>query len=246
MINNYCFEEWRPIDMAKFRTSVQYYVSTYGRVKNDKGHIMKPMMINSGYLIYMLAAGHHTIKNYTAHRLVMLVFNYIEGCENLDVNHIDGNKLNNHISNLEWCTRTENMLHAYKTGLCGYGDNSANNKIDSEQAEKICMLLDHGIRQKDIRMHLDMDSKPGKGAVGNIYNGVSWPDQTLKYSFLWDTINKKLSQDQINRVIYLYMTTDMDEVAILKDIGIEYDSMDNNNKRIYRQLIKKIEYDLIH
>jgi hypothetical protein len=51
------------------------------------------------------------------HRLVMIAFNPVPGYENLQVNHIDGNKLNNHISNLEWCTPMENTHHAMENNL---------------------------------------------------------------------------------------------------------------------------------
>jgi hypothetical protein len=54
-------------------------------------------------------------KNFTIHRLVALV--YVDGDKTLTVNHIDGNKLNNHYSNLEWVTHKENVRHAIKTGL---------------------------------------------------------------------------------------------------------------------------------
>ena len=55
-------------------------------------------------------------KNYLVHRLVGLV--YLENPNNKPcINHIDGNKSNNHYTNLEWCTKKENSQHAYNTGL---------------------------------------------------------------------------------------------------------------------------------
>jgi len=54
------------------------------------------------------------VKTYRVHRLVMLTF---IGPSELSVNHIDGNKINNDLSNLEYCTHSENCLHAFRLGL---------------------------------------------------------------------------------------------------------------------------------
>lgn len=55
-------------------------------------------------------------KTFKVHRLVAQVF--LPNLENKEqVNHIDGNKENNNINNLEWCTQIENMTHSYKIGL---------------------------------------------------------------------------------------------------------------------------------
>lgn len=89
-----------------------------GRVKSFKNHkkiIMKPHKTIKGYYQIVLYKNGKA-KRFQIHRLVAKAF--IKNFENKPaVNHIDGNKLNNIVDNLEWCTLSENTLHAYRTGL---------------------------------------------------------------------------------------------------------------------------------
>jgi hypothetical protein len=89
-----------------------YFVSNLGRFKNSKGIIMdnyKPH--HSGY-IYLRV----NIQKYALHRLIASTF--IENIYNKPfVNHIDGNKLNNCVKNLEWVTIQENNQHNHNIGL---------------------------------------------------------------------------------------------------------------------------------
>jgi hypothetical protein len=104
-------EIWKEIDIENEDTN-GYYISSLGRFKNKKSVIMcnyKPH--HSGY-IYLRV----NIKKYALHRLVALTF--LENIYNKPfVNHIDGNKLNNNVNNLEWVTCSENNLHSHKIGL---------------------------------------------------------------------------------------------------------------------------------
>lgn len=93
-----------------------YQVSNLGRVKNARGKIMKQKTQYNGYKNVGLRKGGNKQKMFLVHRLVATAFIGVDE-NNPQVNHIDGNKENNNVSNLEWCTASENKKHAVATGL---------------------------------------------------------------------------------------------------------------------------------
>lgn len=89
-----------------------YQISNYGRVKSfkkNKEKILKPYPTRNGYLIIRLS-NEKMRKLFSVHGLVAIAF--IPNLENKsEVNHIDSDKKNNCVTNLEWNTRSENMQH---------------------------------------------------------------------------------------------------------------------------------------
>ena len=95
-----------------------YKVSNYGRIKSIIRYkrMMKTALDKSGYLKICLTDSKHKKHTIKIHRIV--AENFIPNTENKEqVNHIDGNKENNRVDNLEWCTQSENMKHAFRNGL---------------------------------------------------------------------------------------------------------------------------------
>ena len=103
-----------------------YQVSNKGRIKSLSRIVKsnKPRFINDKILTPTISqGGYFRVHLKTKIRRVMLVHRlvakaFIPNVDNKkEVNHIDGNKINNNLSNLEWCTRSENMKHIYRIGL---------------------------------------------------------------------------------------------------------------------------------
>lgn len=96
-----------------------YSIFEDGRVKNNTtGKFLKGQEnIKNQYRSYNLTLPDGSKKRVYEHRLVALHYLDTPEPERTEVNHIDGNKLNNHYTNLEWVTSTENKQHAIKNGL---------------------------------------------------------------------------------------------------------------------------------
>ncbi len=91
-----------------------YQISSYGNVSNNYG-LMTPQKNRFGYLKIRLSKNNQR-KGFFIHRLVGIAF--IDNHNNKRcINHIDGDKGNNNLQNLEWATHSENEKHAYKIGL---------------------------------------------------------------------------------------------------------------------------------
>ncbi len=105
--------------LASYPNNENYFVSKCGEVYSNKQGIvklMKPYKTKCGYLRLSLNFKKLERKNFLVHRLVAIT--YLPNPENKPfLNHKDGNKTNNSVSNLEWCTNAENVSHAYINGL---------------------------------------------------------------------------------------------------------------------------------
>jgi len=171
-------EIWKSIE--KFDN--QYEVSNEGRVRskqavilrsNGRQHtraskILKPADSGRGYYGGAVCVN-KKMTTYKVHRLVAEAFCDRLG-EDLEVNHIDGNKLNNRAENLEWVTRSENVKHAVRTGLLPVtrGSQRTQATIDESQVREIKRLMAQGVQRKQIceqvgcSIHVYKDIQRGK------------------------------------------------------------------------------------
>ena len=96
------------------------------------------------------------------------------------INHKDGNKLNNHASNLEWVTNEENLSHAWRTGLRNdfIGENAKNSVFTSEDVRTIRLRILDGEKVKDVAREYNVNV----GVIKNIQKFYSWKRQD------WDLI----------------------------------------------------------
>ena len=137
-----------------------YKVSSHGRIyslprKDARGHSIKGKLLkpgvpgNHGYYVVNLMCDKNKRLAVPVHRIV--AENFIDNPNNVKtVNHIDGNKLNNSVKNLEWMTHEENLRHALKNGLmqnhfyATCGNSHPRHKITDVQVQEIRRLYEDG------------------------------------------------------------------------------------------------------
>ncbi len=126
-----------------------YEVSSYGRVRRTShgrrtypGRIMTPTLQSIGYLSVKPTVDGKNVHFYV-HHLVAAAF-IGPRPDNADINHIDGCKTNNHVSNLEYVSHAENMRHARRLGLTPTGERHGNAKLSNLEADAIREIVRSG------------------------------------------------------------------------------------------------------
>lgn len=173
-----CLTFWAPLldYMVPGIESFRFWVSTHGNVYDSKKQKYLSLNIhNKGYIQCHFPTPYSNIKTHVrkVHRLVMLAFYYFPECHLYEVNHKDGNKTNNFIGNLEWCTHSENTIHAINSGLKTiFGRSDLTVDLLDEDIPRIIELYKNGYTFQEI---IDLFSKEdkhfGKVHISNILNG---------------------------------------------------------------------------
>jgi len=158
-----------------------YEVSNFGNIRSliDSHNkirefplLRKQQKQKTGYL-YIGLSKNNKIYTKLVHRLVAKAF--IENSNNKpDINHINGIKTDNRVQNLEWATRTENQIHAYKIGLqkIQYGEKTSQAKLNGEQVIQIKKLRkETSLTLKQIAKKLNIQNYRN---LENILYGKSW------------------------------------------------------------------------
>lgn len=157
-------ELWKPVkdfegiyevsNLGNVRSLDRVIITKNKGVKNIKGKVLSRNTPNSsGYLVVDLRGPYNKCEY--IHRLVGTAFvsGYDEGKV---INHIDGNKLNNNASNIEWVYQFENHAHSYEIGLSKIGEDSGNAKLKNSEVLEIFDLID--------------DSNLTNQEIGDIFN----------------------------------------------------------------------------
>ncbi|TLX75213.1 hypothetical protein E9993_09940 [Labilibacter sediminis] len=167
-------EEWKAIP----HTENKYQVSNYGRIKSfcydlKNGKIVKPGNIKGYKSINLRVEGQK--KTLLIHKLVAELFIHKKKNNQDVVIHKDWNKLNNHVSNLEWKSREESFLRAQEKLIKARkkkGKIITHSKLTKEDVGAIKQMLENGRKQKVIAQLFCVSEMQ----ISRIKNKVSWSE----------------------------------------------------------------------
>jgi NUMOD4 motif-containing protein/HNH endonuclease len=155
-------------DRGMVKSLPRKIVTSHGVTRNVLGGILRPNKSERGYLTIKIGISKLCKKHYFLHKMIAEAF-IPNPYNKKHVNHKDGNKLNNQISNLEWVTFKENIIHAFENGLIisPRGEEAARAKLTNKQVLKI---LNSNLSSRELGKIYSVS----KTAIAAIKTGLSW------------------------------------------------------------------------
>lgn len=163
---------------SKHKLKYHYYITDDGRVYSEQTNkYLSTNLDKNGYVKVRLISADNKRHTYSIHRLVMENFKPRNDMSKLQVNHINGDKTNNFLSNLEWTTCQENIDHAVKNNLRAAVNGSA--KLTVDEVQEIIELLINGSSNKEIAQKYKVHEE----TIGRIKRKQSWAHLTKDINF---------------------------------------------------------------
>lgn len=246
-------------DLSSDRTEVvvvngattNYEVKTNGQVFNRvTGNELTHQINSEGYHAIRLCIDGKPFTTF-AHRLVAIAF--IPNPENKpEVNHIDGNKDNNNLSNLEWVTSKENTAHAIAMGLKWYfggkGEENGRSVYTEKQIREACKMMENPMNRP---IMVSRVSGVDRFTLGKIKNGEIWTHVSKDYVFPAtnftdgeNNCNNKYTEEQIHQVCKLLEESPKNNPKYISDVtGVSTDTIQNiKSGKVWRQISSMYEF----
>lgn len=150
------------------------YIVMENLIFNKKGNLIKGSKMKSGYVKTVLTDKKGEF-NATLHQIIWVSKNGSYDSK-FEINHKDGNKQNNSLSNLELVTRSENIKHAFRMGLRKHGGTSWwGSKFTSDTLKELFRLRKQGWSQKELANKFNID----QGAISKTLAGKYYKEEVL-------------------------------------------------------------------
>ena len=228
-------KEWRPVIYRDIKPDM-YMVSNFGDLYNrkTKKHL-HPWKGKNGYRYGSLMTTSGTVKHVGIHVLVAEMFIAKPTHDSPIVpNHLDFNRENNYVGNLEWTTYAENNRWNFIHGHIAYGEDSAAAKTTDKVVHEICRLLESGHSNQEIINMLNLEPRSyGSALVTAIRTGKRWKHISSKYDIKVKNSLRKTDSVLVDQICKLlergYSVRDMRQV-----LGI---SNTNEEKARFKKLV---------
>ena len=225
-------EEWRDISLP-FTISKGYKISSWGRVMNMRNEIITCGTGESSYKCLWLRRADGTRRTFPIHRIEAVVFNMISDYYvRKHINHIDGDKTNDYLKNIEAVSPSQNLKHAYMTGL-----RQSINDDEKHIIKKQLIRFDGSIVKAYnhiIENNMIDSSKLSKNIIQNIKSEMVSDGISFKI-----TLKRKINAKLFNLISELLIQHDGNCNKVLQSINNDYPNITIGNIDSVRRKLKR-------